>query len=143
MSIGNTSRSMKDLNVLDYSFGWLPSADSSLMRNELVGDLLKIVFALYTITTPRTLSIFFMIALLPRMFGCKCCHQINKNRIFSTPFQPWLSTNIGSHSFLQDHATSWSSLFGIILWRIWKNKNLFIFQNISLTVNEILKVSFS
>lgn len=41
-----------------------------------------------------------------------------QNMFISTPLQPWLFTNIGSHLFLQDHGTTWSILFDITLWCI-------------------------
>ncbi|KAH1032159.1 hypothetical protein J1N35_044333 [Gossypium stocksii] len=60
----------------------------------------------------------------------------------------WTRTTSGTFSIRrafwylkEDFLTSWSSLFDIILWRIWNNKNLFIFQNITWTVDELLKVS--
>ncbi|MBA0852042.1 hypothetical protein Goshw_000426 [Gossypium schwendimanii] len=37
----------------------------------------------------------------------------------------------------------WSCLFGLIIWRIWKNKNLFIFQGITWLAPEIINVSCS
>ncbi|XP_016748714.1 uncharacterized protein [Gossypium hirsutum] len=42
-----------------------------------------------------------------------------------------------------DKEITWSCLFGIIAWRIWKNRNLFIFQNINWTAYEIIKASTS
>ncbi|MBA0638665.1 hypothetical protein Godav_021800 [Gossypium davidsonii] len=35
----------------------------------------------------------------------------------------------------------WSCLFGLVAWCIWKNRNLFIFQHISWTASEVVKVS--
>ncbi|MBA0632265.1 hypothetical protein Godav_001046 [Gossypium davidsonii] len=42
-----------------------------------------------------------------------------------------------------DSGVSWSCLFGLIAWHIWKNRNLFIFQNISWPATEVAKVSIS
>ncbi|XP_016684024.1 uncharacterized protein [Gossypium hirsutum] len=42
---------------------------------------------------------------------------------------------------LQDYGLMWSCLFGLIAWRLWKNRNLFIFQHISWTASEVVKVS--
>ncbi|XP_052886977.1 uncharacterized protein LOC128295438 [Gossypium arboreum] len=42
-----------------------------------------------------------------------------------------------------DMGTTWSCLFGLISWRIWKNRNLFIFQNIKWTDHDVLKSSIS
>ncbi|XP_052477154.1 uncharacterized protein LOC105797534 [Gossypium raimondii] len=41
----------------------------------------------------------------------------------------------------RDSILTWSCLFGLISWRIWKNRNLFIFQRISWTTFEVVKVS--
>ncbi|KAH1123202.1 hypothetical protein J1N35_006362 [Gossypium stocksii] len=37
----------------------------------------------------------------------------------------------------------WPCLFGIIMWCIWKNRNLFIFQGISWSTDEIINISYS
>ncbi|MBA0704776.1 hypothetical protein Golax_017013, partial [Gossypium laxum] len=37
----------------------------------------------------------------------------------------------------------WASLFGLIGWRIWKIRNLYVFQGISWKAEEIVKVSMS
>ncbi|KAH1074553.1 hypothetical protein J1N35_026881 [Gossypium stocksii] len=47
--------------------------------------------------------------------------------------------NLGT--YLKDSGITWSCLFGLIAWRIWKNKNLFIFQNIFWDAMEVVKVS--
>ncbi|MBA0626849.1 hypothetical protein Godav_004436 [Gossypium davidsonii] len=39
--------------------------------------------------------------------------------------------------------SDWPCLFGIIAWNIWKNCNMFVFQGISWSVEEIIKISFS
>ncbi|MBA0798019.1 hypothetical protein Gohar_008656 [Gossypium harknessii] len=44
---------------------------------------------------------------------------------------------------LSGRGVIWSCLFGLIAWRIWKNRNLFIFQGITWTAHEIVKDSFS
>lgn len=44
---------------------------------------------------------------------------------------------------LQECEVLWVSLFGLIIWRIWKNRNLFIFQNISQPATEIIKASLN
>ncbi|KAK5812075.1 hypothetical protein PVK06_027474 [Gossypium arboreum] len=40
-----------------------------------------------------------------------------------------------------DSGLSWPCLFGLIAWRIWKNRNLFIFQKLSWSVAEVIKNS--
>lgn len=54
-----------------------------------------------------------------------------------------MTFNLLKHGKTQDMGITWSSLFGLIAWRIWKNRNLFVFQNISWTAFEIIKVSLS
>ncbi|KAK5776838.1 hypothetical protein PVK06_044803 [Gossypium arboreum] len=64
-------------------------------------------------------------------------------RFFSDPIQIWFFTNLCCHDKLQDKGITWSCLFGIIAWRLWKNRNLFIFQDIIWTVYETIKTSLS
>ncbi|KAH1046624.1 hypothetical protein J1N35_037408 [Gossypium stocksii] len=64
-------------------------------------------------------------------------------RFFPDPFQIWFTTNLCCHIKLQDKGITWSCLFGLITWRIWKNMNLFIFQNIVWTAYDVLKTSLS
>ncbi|KAH1131255.1 hypothetical protein J1N35_002633 [Gossypium stocksii] len=42
-----------------------------------------------------------------------------------------------------DKGITWSYLFGLIAWQIWKNVNLFIFQSIDWTAHDFLKSSLS
>ncbi|KAK5831225.1 hypothetical protein PVK06_015020 [Gossypium arboreum] len=65
------------------------------------------------------------------------------SRFFSNSFQILFSTNLCCHDKLQDKGITWLCLFGIITWRLWKNRNLFIFQNINWTAYEIIKTSLS
>ncbi|KAG8499648.1 hypothetical protein CXB51_006070 [Gossypium anomalum] len=64
-----------------------------------------------------------------------------KQRFFSLPFHDWFILNLCFHERLQESGVTWSCLFGLIEWRIWKNRNLFIFQNISWIATEVVKVS--
>ncbi|KAA3472023.1 reverse transcriptase [Gossypium australe] len=64
-----------------------------------------------------------------------------QQRFFSTSFLDWLILNLCFHESLQGSGTTWSCLFGLIAWRIWKNRNLLIFQNISWPATEVVKVS--
>ncbi|KAK5825961.1 hypothetical protein PVK06_020855 [Gossypium arboreum] len=52
-------------------------------------------------------------------------------------------SNLCCHNKLQDKGSTWSCLFGIVAWRLWKNRNLFIFQNINWLASEIIKSSLS
>ncbi|KAL1071464.1 hypothetical protein V6Z11_D11G091000 [Gossypium hirsutum] len=51
-----------------------------------------------------------------------------KQRFFSVSFQDWLSLNLCFHERLQDYGLMWSCLFGLVTWRLWKNRNLFSFN---------------
>lgn len=66
-----------------------------------------------------------------------------QTRFFFEPFQNWLITNLYGLVRLQEHGVMWVSLFGLIAWRIWKSRYLFIFQNISWSPMEIIKASLS
>ncbi|KAL1127374.1 hypothetical protein V6Z11_A13G174800 [Gossypium hirsutum] len=61
-----------------------------------------------------------------------------KQRFFSSPFPYWFSLNLSFHERLQDSGLSWPCLFGVVVWRVWKNKNLFIFQNLSWSATEVV-----
>ncbi|MBA0548816.1 hypothetical protein Golob_019888 [Gossypium lobatum] len=54
-----------------------------------------------------------------------------------------MRNNFQSHFSSSLDRIDWPCLFGIIVWRIWKNQNLFIFQGISWSVDEIIKISYS
>ncbi|MFQ6663817.1 hypothetical protein Gotur_031179 [Gossypium turneri] len=58
---------------------------------------------------------------------------------FNSSLLDWLTHNLQSYELLNPMGVSWASLFGIIIWRIWKNKNLFIFQEFTWNVVEIVK----
>ncbi|KAL1093356.1 hypothetical protein V6Z11_D06G026000 [Gossypium hirsutum] len=63
----------------------------------------------------------------------------HQQRFFSDTFQVWLSYNLCCHIRLQDRGITWSCLFGLIAWRIWKNRNPFIFQNVTWSAIEIVE----
>ncbi|KAG8484316.1 hypothetical protein CXB51_023638 [Gossypium anomalum] len=47
------------------------------------------------------------------------------------------------NSMAHEGGSSWACLFGLLIWRIWKNHNLFIFQGRSWSSREMVKVSLS
>ncbi|MBA0827917.1 hypothetical protein Goarm_012657, partial [Gossypium armourianum] len=65
------------------------------------------------------------------------------SRFFNSSLLDWLTHNLQSYELLNPMGVSWASLFGIIIWRIWKNKNLFVFQGFTWNVVEIVKVSIT
>ncbi|KAK5775092.1 hypothetical protein PVK06_042959 [Gossypium arboreum] len=62
---------------------------------------------------------------------------------FSASMSDWLTSNLQLHSFNRQSDDSWPCLFGIILWRIWKNWNLTIFQGTGLNPKDIINASYS
>ncbi|KAA3472323.1 reverse transcriptase [Gossypium australe] len=70
-------------------------------------------------------------------------NQLEQRFFFSDSFQTWISSNLSCHVRLQDSKVTWSCLFGLIAWRIWKNRNLFIFQKISWMTTGVVKISTS
>ncbi|KAH1108896.1 hypothetical protein J1N35_012664 [Gossypium stocksii] len=87
--------------------------------------------------------------------GCLVKDLVNSDRSWNLDlFRIWLSEDVINKiiSIPPPHLNSgadkesgvtWSCLFGLIAWRIWKNRNLFIFQNISWLSTEVMKVSTS
>ncbi|KAA3489715.1 Non-LTR retroelement reverse transcriptase [Gossypium australe] len=51
----------------------------------------------------------------------------------------WKQVNPSSHGA----EANWACLFGLLAWRLWKNRNLFIFQEKSWSPEEIIKTSVS
>ncbi|MBA0780342.1 hypothetical protein Gotri_004454 [Gossypium trilobum] len=62
---------------------------------------------------------------------------------YSGSLLDWMATNLQNQMTSSTGGIDWSCLFGIIAWRIWKNRNMFVFQGISWSVEEIIKISFS
>lgn len=50
--------------------------------------------------------------------------QVN---FYSKNFLEWIEINLNDHSWLLNMRDSYSCLFGLIVWRLWKNRNLYIF----------------
>lgn len=64
-------------------------------------------------------------------------------QVLSDNFQVWFFSNLCSHIRFQEWGVTWSCIFSLITWWIWKNRNLFIFQNVTCLAYEIVKTSFS
>lgn len=62
---------------------------------------------------------------------------------FNSNLFDWLVSNLQSHKFMVSTEVRWASLFGLIGWHIWKNRNLYVFQGISWKAEEVVKVSMS
>ncbi|KAG4133043.1 hypothetical protein ERO13_D08G070733v2, partial [Gossypium hirsutum] len=55
------------------------------------------------------------------------------SQFFSGSLLEWIRTNLETHGQITRHEVLWPTLFGIILWRLWKNRNLFVFQGLPWT----------
>ncbi|KAH1047641.1 hypothetical protein J1N35_038425 [Gossypium stocksii] len=44
---------------------------------------------------------------------------------------------------IHEGGTSWACVFGLFIWRIWKNRNLYVFQDKSWSSREIIQGSYS
>lgn len=62
---------------------------------------------------------------------------------FSNNLQDWLLANLQDNSKVHKGGSSWACLFGLLIWRLWKSHNLFIFQRRSWSSREMVKVSLS
>ncbi|KAK5771611.1 hypothetical protein PVK06_047836 [Gossypium arboreum] len=67
----------------------------------------------------------------------------HSNNLFSGDLHEWLATNLHYSSKLIMGEVKWSSLFSLLAWRIWKTRNLFIFQDLAWNLVEIVTVSYS
>ncbi|MBA0628907.1 hypothetical protein Godav_023538 [Gossypium davidsonii] len=59
------------------------------------------------------------------------------------PQRDWLLSNLQDTSMVHEEGSSWACLFGLLIWRLWKNCNLFIFQERSWSSREIVQVFLS
>ncbi|TYJ17063.1 hypothetical protein E1A91_A09G025800v1, partial [Gossypium mustelinum] len=64
-------------------------------------------------------------------------------RFFSGNLYDWFVYNLSCHERLTGRRVIWSYLFRIIAWRLWKNKNMFIFQEVFWMILEVVNVSFN
>ncbi|MBA0796105.1 hypothetical protein Gohar_006903 [Gossypium harknessii] len=67
----------------------------------------------------------------------------SQQHFFSRSLQEGWTSNLACHVQLPRCGLIWSCLFGLMVWRIWKNKNLFIFQDITWMTLETVKVSLN
>ncbi|KAK5771808.1 hypothetical protein PVK06_048052 [Gossypium arboreum] len=62
---------------------------------------------------------------------------------FSILLSVWLISNLQLHSLNRQSDCSWPYLFGIILWRLWKNQNSIMFQGNGLCPRDVINASYS
>ncbi|MBA0686721.1 hypothetical protein Goari_014309, partial [Gossypium aridum] len=65
------------------------------------------------------------------------------SRFYARNIQEWLVLNLQNQHNWCLGGVDWQCLFGIIAWRLWKNRNIFIFQGTSWTNSEIINVANS
>ncbi|KAH1039339.1 hypothetical protein J1N35_041082 [Gossypium stocksii] len=73
-------------------------------------------------------------------------HVLSGNSLlnfFSSNLQDWLLANLQDNSMVREERSSWACLFGLIIWHLWKNCNLSIFQGRSWSTKDIIQVSLS
>ncbi|MBA0872340.1 hypothetical protein Goshw_011759 [Gossypium schwendimanii] len=59
------------------------------------------------------------------------------------PQRDWLRANLQNNNMVHEEGSSWACLFGLLIWRLWKNRNLFIFQGQFWSSMETVQVSLS
>ncbi|MBA0662685.1 hypothetical protein Goklo_006766 [Gossypium klotzschianum] len=64
------------------------------------------------------------------------CNRLTN--FFSLNLQDWILLNVQDASVIPKGGTSWACLFGILIWRLWKNRNLLIFEGHSWSSREIV-----
>ncbi|MBA0646241.1 hypothetical protein Goklo_014219 [Gossypium klotzschianum] len=69
--------------------------------------------------------------------------QSNSCSVYGHEFEDMINVLRNCPAAKDDSRVTWSYLFGLIVWRIWKNNNLFIFQNIFWSATEVVEVSIS
>ncbi|KAK5838558.1 hypothetical protein PVK06_007289 [Gossypium arboreum] len=92
------------------------------MLKDLGGDFRMIHLVISASMIQRMFYIFFVTALLLRMFGLKLI-QVN--------------------GLIHEGGANWVCLFGLLSWRIWKNRNLYIFNCKPWSSKEMVQGSYS
>ncbi|KAK5776395.1 hypothetical protein PVK06_044354 [Gossypium arboreum] len=64
-------------------------------------------------------------------------------RFFSYSLKDWLTINLRNEFGLVFQEFDWRSLFGILCWKIWKQRCLCVFQDVSFNKDHILHSSWS
>ncbi|MBA0630524.1 hypothetical protein Godav_002615, partial [Gossypium davidsonii] len=65
------------------------------------------------------------------------------NRFYSSNLQEWTISNLHNQYDICFGKVDWECLFEIIIWRIWNNRNLFIFQDTSWSSFDTIRTSYS
>ncbi|MBA0733991.1 hypothetical protein Gogos_017945 [Gossypium gossypioides] len=71
-------------------------------------------------------------------FLVKNAYKVLKEDVWKSKDEKWKSNN----STIHEGGTNWACLFGVLIWRLWKNRNLYIFQGSFWISREIIKVLY-
>ncbi|KAA3477395.1 Non-LTR retroelement reverse transcriptase [Gossypium australe] len=81
-----------------------------------------------------------------------CCQAIEvwkqlipsriSNRFFSSSLDEWLSSNLKNKVDVVFQDVNWPSLFRIVCWRIWKQRNLCVFQDVHVNIFSVIELSW-
>lgn len=63
------------------------------------------------------------------------------HRFFSYSLKDWLRVNLGNVFGLVFYELDWRSLFGILYWKIWKERCSYVFQDVQFSKDSILHSS--
>lgn len=67
-------------------------------------------------------------------------HQLS---FFSSSLFELIESNLCNLLGMPNEGINWTNLFGLIVWCIWKNKNLFVFQGITWSSSKTIKLFVS
>ncbi|MBA0700916.1 hypothetical protein Goari_026983, partial [Gossypium aridum] len=55
----------------------------------------------------------------------------------------WLEFNLENHINIDWGKDNWSCFFGLLAWRIWKNRNIVTFQGVPWSIEEVIKGAYN
>lgn len=67
----------------------------------------------------------------------------DQQKFFTSDLTYWLFVNLKNTESYGDYNVQWNTLFAIICWNFWKQRNGFIFQNMNCSSDEIIGQSLS
>ncbi|KAK5837334.1 hypothetical protein PVK06_013144 [Gossypium arboreum] len=81
-----------------------------------------------------------------RSYAKEIWHQVippnHIRRFFAGNISNWLISNLQVNKANNLSDSDWTCFFGIILWHIWKNRNLYIFQGKAMNSKEVIRVLY-
>lgn len=64
-----------------------------------------------------------------------------RTHFFTIGLLKWIKTNLATSVWRPQATITWGSLFGLEAWRLWKNRNFFVFQGITWSITETIETS--